>query len=247
MTAMKKFPKAIAEKIGNLPYQTDDIGRSDSAVLLFEDMVLKIEKTGTVSDREYAILQWLDGKLPTPRILAFEHADGYNYLLMTKLQGTMACEQTQPPESIVKGLAAGLKMLWSVDISDCPHTETFADKLAQAKKRLSDKNDLSKWQHLYENRPEETLVFSHGDYCLPNIFLNGEIPVGFLDLGSAGVRDLWYDIHWCLWSMEYNFCEFFGMSKEKCLRYRELLFEELGMSPDEERLRYHGLLDEFFE
>ena len=57
---------------------------------------------------------------------------------MTKLSGKMACDQTLDPEKIVKGLAAGLKMLWSLDTSGCPKKHTAADKLREVKKRMTD-------------------------------------------------------------------------------------------------------------
>ena len=250
MINIKQLPKTIAEKIGDRTYLPDEIGRSDSSVLLFDDMVLKIEKTGVTSDREYRILQWLDGKLPVPQVIAFERADGYNYLLMTKLTGTMACDMTQDPQTIVKGLAAGLRMLWAIGITDCPCRMTVSEKLDEVKKRMdhTKKTDCEMmYTYLEAHLPEEDPVFSHGDYCLPNIFLKGEIPVGFLDLGQAGIADRWQDIYWCVWSMRYNFCEFFGIGTAEYDRLQDLLFEELGMEYDAEKLRWYQTLEELWE
>lgn len=245
-----KMPPRISEMIEGKSYQKDDIGRSDSAVLLFDDMVLKIEKTGALPDNEYAILHWLDGRLPVPRVLAFERENGYNYLLMTKLSGKMACDQTLDPEKIVKGLAAGLKMLWSLDTSGCPQKHTAADKLREVKKRMTDcRNPDSDalYADLASHLPEEDFVFSHGDYCLPNIFLDGENPVGFLDLGQAGIADRWQDIYWCVWSMHYNFCEFFGMAEDAYARWQSLLFDELDIPYDAEKLRWYQTLEDLWE
>ena len=77
MTPPKKdIPAKIAERLGDEPFQTDDIGRSDSAVLLFSDKVLKIEKTSDMSDNEYEILRFLEGKLRAPRVLGFARDRG---------------------------------------------------------------------------------------------------------------------------------------------------------------------------
>ena len=253
---LANIPSSIEEKINGKPYQQEDIGRSGSAVLLFDDMVLKIEKTCPAADNEYKILSWLDGKLQAPRVIAFARDGESNYLLMTRLSGVMACEAGQDPATVVRGLAKGLLTLWRVDISDCPLLWDVDSKLALAKERMESMTGkpedaafsdyASLYAYLSENRPTEELVFSHGDYCLPNVFLSGEEPCGFLDLGNAGASDKWYDIHMCLWSLRYNFCELGGMSAEEFASYRALLFEALSLEPNEEKLRYHALLDEFF-
>ena len=260
MMQLEKIPQSIADMVGGTSYYLDNIGRSDSKVLLFEDRVLKIEKITENACREYRILSFLQGKLPVPEILAREEADGYQYLLMTKLRGNMACADGYDPKTVTIGLANGLKRLWQVDVTDCPERHTIDDKLTEAKKRLDtgyfqgkrpDAENFEDFEALYaylsQNRPEETLVFSHGDYCLPNVFLDGESAIGFLDLGYGGIADLWYDIMMCLWSMRYNFCEFFGMPEEEFSEYKHLLLEHLDLAEDAEKLRYHQLLDLFFE
>ncbi len=235
-------------------HKTETIGRSDAEILMFDDAVLKIQQTSSCADQEYEMLMWLDGKLPAPRVLAFERENGKNYLLMTRLSGEMACDAKQNPAAVVRGLARGLKKLWEVDISNCPVMQDIQTKLALAEKRLQN-GELpaekaadfnTRLQALSENRPHEELVFSHGDYCLPNVFLQADMPVGFLDFGSAGVADKWYDIMMCLWSLAYNFKELGHMSDAEFARMHALFFEELGLLPDEKKLLYHEKLDEFF-
>ena len=252
------FPRVIAEKTAGEAFETDSVGRSDSAVLLFADKALKIEKTSSVSDNEYAILQWLDGGLRAPRVLAFARENGFNYLLMTRLEGKMAFASDMTPEEISARLAEGLKLLRSTDISDCPCRRTFFSALKEAKKRMDDgelkalspqTEEFPDFESLYAyleaNIPEEEPVFSHGDYCLPNVFLSDD-GIGFLDLGSAGVMDKDYDVFMCLWSMRYNFVTLGGMSEERFEVCKRCFFEALGESENEEKLRFHRLLDEFF-
>lgn len=252
------FPRIIAEKTAGEAFETDSVGRSDSAVLLFADKALKIEKTSSVSDNEYAILQWLDGRLRAPRVLAFARENGFNYLLMTRLAGKMAFASDMTPEEISARLAEGLKLLRSTDISDCPRRRTFLSALKEAKKRMDDgelkalspqTEEFPDFESLYAyleaNIPEEEPVFSHGDYCLPNVFLSDD-GIGFLDLGSAGVMDKDYDVFMCLWSMRYNFVTLGGMSEERFAICKSVFFEALGESENEEKLRFHRLLDEFF-
>ncbi len=242
-----RFPLAIEEKIKGKTYRREKIGRSGAEIFIYEDMVLKIEKSGESADREYEILRWLEGKLPSPHVLVFVRENGFNYLLMTKIAGTMACDASLDPQNTVKGLARGLKMLWRVDISDCPVLWDADTKLMLAEKKLADSAEKKALFHeLKAKKPSETLVFSHGDYCLPNVFLRDAECVGFLDLGSAGIADLWYDIMMCRWSLSYNFRELGGMDKARYAEYEALFFEELGLLPDEEKMRYYEKLDEFF-
>ncbi len=94
---------------------------------------------------------------------------------------------------------------------------------------------------LVKHRPAEELVLSHGDLCLPNIFADERGLTGFIDVGLAGVADKWVDIEKCLWSMWANTTGFFG-GKQRPFD-RRMLFDALGMQPDEDKLRYYGLLD----
>ena len=47
-------------------------------------------------------------------------------------------------------------------------------------------------------------VLLHGDYCLPNILLDGWRFSGFIDLDHAGVGDRHIDLFWGVWTLEFN-------------------------------------------
>lgn len=187
-----QLPQTILNIIGDEKYQVDEVGMSASTVILFEDKVLKIESESEESDNEHRMLEWLDGKLPVPKVLAFEKQEGKNYLLMSKLPGEMSCDETfmKNPEYLTTMLAERLKLLWKVDISECPFVSNLDKKLAMAKYSVEHgevnmedaepdtygKNAFKNPEHLLEwlveNRPKEEVVLSHGDYCLPNVFIN---------------------------------------------------------------------------
>lgn len=84
-------------------------------------------------------------------------------------------------------------------------------------------------------------MLTHGDLCLPNVFADENGLTGFIDLGLAGVADRWVDIEKCLWSMWANTTGIFGGPARAF--ERKLLFDALNLPPDEDRLRYYGLLD----
>ena len=261
-----KLPESIAVKINGLPYSRANIGESGSTILLFDDMALKIEKICRSSENERALLTWLAGKLPVPKIIEAETRDGTSFLLMSRLPGEMACSDhsLRSIEATVRALAKGLKMLWQIDIAGCPCSNVLSEKLAQAKHRVEN-NLVDVHGHMAErfaaagykdargayhvldcNRPGEDLVFSHGDFCLPNVFVSGSGITGFLDWGGGGVADRWQDIALCVRSLRYNYIEHAGHSESEYEKYKALLFQELDMEPDEEKIRYYVLLDELF-
>ena len=263
---LSRLPRDIAQHIEGRSWQHDDIGLSGSTILLFDDRVLKIAPQNRFTINETVLLYWLEGKLPVPKVIQAATQDGVSYLLMTKLIGEMAMSDTslQHMDSTVRALAAGLKLLWSVDISHCPCTNTLPEKLEQARHNIEhdlvDVQDFNPetfgeegftsvpqlYAFLEENRPAEDLVFSHGDYCLPNVFHQNGVVSGFLDWGTGGIADRWQDIALCVRSLRYNYIECAGYTESDCNVYKQLLFSELGMEPDEAKIRYYILLDELF-
>lgn len=260
------LPAAIAEKLKSREYTADSIGESGAGVFVFADSVLKIEKTAPSSDNEHTMLLWLGGRLPVPRVLAFERSGGFNYLLMTRLDGEMACSEgnIRCPGQTVRALADGLLKLWSIDISDCPVKNGLDEKLRTARYNIDnglvDIDDMDDgtlgsggftdvealYRFLCENRPDEDFVLSHGDYCLPNVFIGGARTVGMLDMGSSGIADRWSDIALCVRSMKYNFDRHCIGGDAEYAEYTKLLFDELKIKPDEVKIRYYTLLDELF-
>ena len=259
------LPKQIEELVKDKPYTLSGIGMSGSQVLMFEDMVLKIEKRSDYVEKQVRIMKWLEGRLPAPKVLAFEIMEEKSYLLMSRVYGDMACSvyYLEHPHVLLKALAEALQMLWALDIADCPNIRDLDAELAEGKYRvengLVDVEDaepttfgeggfespahLLQW--LEENRPEQEPVFSHGDFCLPNVLLvDGEVS-GFIDLGDAGVGDKWRDIALCYRSLKHNFDGTFGGKVYEDFN-PDMLFEALGIEPDWEKLNYFILLDELF-
>ena len=58
---------------------------------------------------------------------------------------------------------------------------------------------LSESKHLLK---ADTLI--HGDYCLPNVLLDGWKFSGFIDLGNSGVADRHIDLFWGAWTLGFN-------------------------------------------
>lgn len=262
---MFDLPDKIKSLINEEMYSIDHIGMSDSTVVLFNDKILKIQTISEEAENEYQVMEWLQDKLPVPKVLGFERDEKRAYLLMTKVPGEMACidKYMKNPEQLTTMLAEGLQMLWRVDISSCPYTWSLEKKLQIAKytveNNLMDMDDVEPYtfgengfkdpNHLLEwlnnNKPDEELALSHGDFCLPNIFLkNGKVS-GYIDLGKTGIADKWQDIALCYRSLLHNFDgKYTGKQYQEF--YADLLFEKLGIEHEWDKIRYYILLDELF-
>ena len=211
------------------------------------------------------MMKWLCGKVPVPEILCDVQQDGKSYLLMSRISGVMSCteEYMENPKLLVSVLANAMKLLWTVDITDCPAVWNLDEKLKAARYNVEhdlvdvedvepetfgedgfrDLEDLL--NYLEKNRPQEELVLSHGDFCLPNIFIKDDVLSGFIDLGQMGIADKWQDIALCYRSLKHNFAGVYGGKVYEDFD-PEILFEELGIEPDWEKLRYYILMDELF-
>lgn len=262
---MIKIPERIKQIVNTTDYRFDTIGKSDSSVLFLDDKVLKIEKVCEESCHESQIMEWLKGKLPVPEVLCHEKQDGINYLLMSGMPGVMSCDESymRNPEQLINALAEGLKMLWRVDISDCTY-DCGADRRLQTaayrvkhglvdmddaepdtfgKDGFKNPEDLLNW--LIQNKPEEEYVLSHGDYCLPNIFVKDGKISGYVDLGKTGLADRYQDIALCYRSLKHNYEGKYGGGTYEGFD-PDLLFHKLGLEPDWNKIKYYILLDELF-
>ena len=163
---------------GSMPCQS--IGLSGDKVIMFDNSVLKIRKTSPESEREVSAMKWLEGKLPVPHVICHEDRDGFSYLLMSRVRGRMLCDGRilHNRNRLMKSAAAALKMLWSVDISDCPFLE--------------------------EGKGNPEAVLCHGDLCLPNIFADNDGITGFIDLGNCTVGERRVDLDTLMESLDAN-------------------------------------------
>ena len=64
-----------------------------------------------------------------------------------------------------------------------------------------------------------TDVLIHGDFCLPNIILDGWQFSKYIDVGNGGIGDRHIDLFWGAWTLNYNL----GTDE-----YRDLFFDAYG-------------------
>ena len=261
------IPERIQKIVGNEKYRKNAVGMSGSAVLEYDSYVLKIQPHTPETDNERDMVSWLGGRLPVPEIAAYQVEDGRAYTLMTRIKGDMLCaeEYLRNPAGLLSLAAEGLKLLWSIDVKDCPcRVSRLQERLKAARRNVENgmvdmdnvepdtfgangfagPEELLEW--LEQNQPREDIVLTHGDFCLPNIFAGQGHVTGFIDLGKMGPADRWQDIAIAMRSLEHNLSgKYHNGIPFGSFEPRRFL-EELGVEPDEKKNRYYMLLDELF-
>lgn len=224
---------------------------------------LKIAPVESLTDlkREAEVLSWLKGKLPVPDVLEFEETDGSYLILISEVRGVPASEYIAGSRDnpgliaeFVETSAGAMRAMHDLPIGDCGLREDIEVKLATAQENIRrefvDESDFDIenqgrtasdiYDELVKKKSlSEDLVFTHGDFCLPNFMIADSGISGFIDLDRAGVADRYQDIALFLRSFAFNI--------EMQMDIREAFCRAYGIgSLDEEKLYYYRLLDELF-
>jgi len=263
---LTSLPEAIKSRLSGYDRRSDFTGGWSTAdVFRFEgkhrpSLFLKLVKGDDPEElcAEKERIMWLEGRLAAPRVEAYVETPEGAYLLTSAIPGVAASSVHVSSEGdavrLARLLAAGLRQVHSVPIAACPFDMTLAVRMEAARANvMAGRVDESNFEAEYLGRsasalfdelmakrpPTEDLVFTHGDYCLPNVILEGESVSGFIDLGRAGVADRYQDIALAIRSLRDNlghreatelaFCEEYGIGK-----------------PETEKVEFYILMDEFF-
>lgn len=259
------IPEELGGIIGGAVWERDTMGRSCSAVYRLKGIpnstnaYLKVQRRTGFDDlrREKEILDWLCYRLPVPQVLHFSECGEMQYLLMTEAPGLncVDCTAECDLEEVVRRLAGGLRMIHSLDISECPFDRRLDVVLGEALGRVEvgvvNEADLEPentgraardiYDELVATKPlEEDLVFTHGDYCLPNVIVSDSGIGGFIDWGRAGVADRYQDLALAARSLKHN-------AGPRGGEMAALFFHEYGVEDvDVAKVRYYILLDELY-
>ncbi|MDP3957348.1 MAG: phosphotransferase [bacterium] len=128
-------------------------------------------------EKERERLEWLNGELPTPKVVGFTKIDDKDALLLSAIEGknlAALCKEWSP-EKVVDKLAEAVQQFHATDPQDCPFG-TF----------------------------EAGRVLVHGDACLPNFIFHGDNFSGYIDLGDLRVANTEVDLCAAVWSLQYN-------------------------------------------
>jgi aminoglycoside phosphotransferase len=208
---------------------------------------------------EREALMWLKGKIAVPELLDFEIVDEREYTLISEVEGEPCSDiaagvDAEETEHLLEIIAIKMRKLHSIPITGCDLDQRLAAKLEQAQKNIRggfvdesdfDTDNLGKTAgeiltELLTSVPEsEDLVFTHGDFCLPNVIARGGAVAEFIDLDRAGVADRYQDIALFLRSFKFNAQPAFDPAAAFCRAYG---IEKL----DPQKLNFYRKLDELF-
>lgn len=123
------------------------------------------------------------------------------------------------PERLCDLLAVTLRRLHETPAADCPVSDrmsAYFDTVEQNHRQgIFDSGYLMPRQQGMDADEAFALAMQgrmllkdrsllHGDYCLPNILLDGWRFSGFIDLGNGGVGDRHVDVYWGVWTLQFN-------------------------------------------
>ena len=202
---------------------------------------LKTAEKGALS-REAELAVYFHSKRLAPQVLSYV-SDGRDFLLTERVRGEDMTfrKYLDEPKKLCDKSAELLRSLHEEEFAACPVKDHTARYLATAEANfrkgiydLSFAPDFAEAgeayaylrsnAHLLKNE-----VLLHGDYCLPNIMLDGWRFTGFIDVGNGGVGDRHVDLFWGAWTLWFNL---------KTDEYRTRFFDAYGRDKvDEEKIK----------
>ena len=248
----EQFPLALIEQ--------QAIGESRADVFRLRrdngpDLFLKAEplvEHAELAD-EIERLHWLQQQgLPAPVVLDHMQENHHHWLLMSAMPGQdLASSSALSAAQVIDVLATALRTLHQVPVAQCPFDHNLEQRITVAREHvdagLIDGTDFDDerlgrsvrdvFAELLATRPAtHDLVVTHGDACLPNFMAADAHFSGFIDCGRLGVSDRYQDLALAARSVERN------LGRE----WVRPFFELYGVEPDEQRMAFYCLLDEFF-
>jgi len=203
-----RLPDTLAEKLRGYSFSKhpyDETG-AEIHVLSHPDqprlyLKIRLGDSGKL-EKEYLMLKWINQRVPTPEPIYYTLENSTEYLLTSEITGTPTY-QVEPTEreTAVTILATALKKIHNLDPADCPVIHSVDKWIKFLEERGIDVSSLGDW------RPVEKPVFTHGDYCLPNIIVGDGALSGVIDWDFAGLADPYVDLVSCIWSIGYNYGE----------------------------------------
>ena len=150
--------------------------------------------------------------------------EDYDWMITERAMGEDCthADYLSDPTRLCDTIAERLRALHETDFTGCPVMNRTRDYIGNP--------DLLKVKR-YRSAEEAYAVFSegksalicdtllHGDYCLPNILLDGWRFSAFIDVGMGGVGERHIDLFWGAWTLLFNL---------KTDRYRERFFDAYG-------------------
>jgi kanamycin kinase len=179
--------------------------------------------TGADLGRERVRLDWLAGRHPAPRVMAFGEDAEAQWLMTKAVPGDPAVGAVWRARRrhAIRAIAEGLRAIHALAIGDFPDRWTSESWVGRTPASLGPRP------------PVVAPVLVHGDACAPNTLISVDGRwTGNVDFGDLAVGDRWADLAVASMSLDWNFGE----------GHQEELFEAYGIEPDAERIGYYRAL-----
>ena len=246
---LEKIPEAFPDDIRKFISDAKifDSSCSPEARVYFidkgEGFYLKRAEKGAL-EREAVMNSYFHSKGLAPEVLKYATEEEYDWLLSCAARGEDLTHKDYlaEPKRLAVRLGEILRALHETDYTGCPVMNRTAEYLSFADKNFREGTyDKSAFPDSFGYRSAEeaysllaegreslradTLI--HGDYCLPNIMLDGWGKHTFIDLGNGGVGDRHIDLFWGAWTLWFNL---------KTNDYRDVFLDAYGRDKIDERL-----------
>lgn len=243
---ISQYPRDLHRFLQNA--EVFDSSCSPEAKVIFIDKdggyYLKSSAKGTL-EKEAKLTEYFNKKGLSSAVVRYLSGDG-DWLLTERVRGE-DCTHPQylaDPERLCDLWAVTLRELHETDGTGCPVSDRCADYLATVEENyragryeleigggaLGFGSAEEAYREVERNGcflKSDTLI--HGDYCLPNVMLDGWQLSGLIDLGNGGIGDRHIDLFWGAWTLNYNL---------KTDKYRDRFFDAYGRDAvDLDRLR----------
>ncbi len=187
-------------------------------------------------------LRWLHGRVPVPEPVGFRSVAGVDWLVTREVPGRVVCDpelaNILDPRTIVSLYARGLRVVHAIPVAGCPFVDRLDERIRRAvaaARRRGD--DAAADAFLARPVPAEVPVFTHGDYCEPNVLIDDGRISGYIDIGFAGVADRYSDFAQAYYSLGRN-----GHGE-----LIDFFFSEYGLPDwDREKVLYFRALEDLF-
>ena len=239
-TLIEKIPFILPPELDELCRGADiyDSSSSPEARVYYidkgEGMYLKKAASGTLM-REAQMTEYFHSRGMGAEVLCYLKGE-CDILVTSRVTGEDCthADYIRDPKRLCDTIAAALRELHEMSYDLCPVMNRTEEYLRTVHENYRTGNyDTSHFPDSfgYRSASEAYAVLSanagalrsdtliHGDYCLPNIILNGGKLSGFIDLGNGGVGDRHIDLFWGAWTLWFNL----GTDS-----YRERFFDAYG-------------------
>ena len=205
-----EFPGCIGDLVDG-PLEYCGRGRLGTTILRGRNSrgrgyYLKAASLASVEDlsRERQILGWLRDRLPVPEVMGYAEDSGWAFLALSEGEGERSETSGQPVAETVALLGRTLSNIHILSKAHCPVGETLDEELARAGCLLAKgwidyesfqadndgRTPDEVYRELLNNRDfPEDLVFTHGDFAMPNVLVRGGQVTSILDWANARAGD----------------------------------------------------------